>query len=127
MNINFELYNYKKHLMNFLNEGGSLFMYPLLAILILILVLLVKGLIDKKDNSEIISLTSSLGLFAIVWSFAAQIIGLMGAFEAIRFAGDISPAVMAEGLRISFIAPIFGMFIFLIGRLGIIVLTILKK
>lgn len=113
--------------MIFLNEGGPLFMYPLLAILILILVLLAKGLTFKKDNNKIISLISSLGLFAIVWAFAGQIIGLMGGFEAIRMAGDISPSVMAAGLRISFMAPLFAMFIFLIGRLGIITLTWMKK
>jgi biopolymer transport protein ExbB/TolQ len=51
----------------------------------------------------------------------------MSAFETIQYVGDISPTVLAAGLRISFIAPVFGILIFLISRLEIFVLTILKK
>jgi hypothetical protein len=113
--------------LSILSEGGSFFMYPLLLILILELILFVLEIVKKENTQKTISLINSISLFAIVWGFLGQIIGLMSAFESIQYAGDISPAVLAAGLRISFIAPVFGILIFLISRLEIFVLTILKK
>ena len=102
-------------------------MYPLLFIIILILILIAKGFIQKGSVEKTISLISSIALFAIVWGFLGQIIGLIGAFDSIEAVGDVSPAVFAGGLKVAFLAPVFGMFAFLIGRLGIILLTWMKK
>jgi len=102
-------------------------MYPLLIILILIIILIVKGFLQKGSVSKTISLISSISLFALVWGFLGQIIGLIGAFDAIESYGDVSPAMLAGGLKIAFLAPVFGMFSFLVGRLGIIVLTWMQK
>ena len=110
-----------------LNEGGPFFMYPLFFIIILLLVLIVKGFLQKESVEKTISLISSIALFAIVWGFLGQIIGLIGAFDAIESVGDVSPAVLAGGLKVAFLAPVFGMFAFLVGRLGIIILTWMKK
>jgi hypothetical protein len=102
-------------------------MYPLLFIIILIVILIAKGFIQKGSLEKTMSLISSISLFAIVWGFLGQIIGLIGAFDSIEAVGDVSPAVLAGGLKIAFLAPVFGMFAFLIGRLGIILLTWMKK
>lgn len=110
-----------------LNEGGPFFMYPLLFIIILIVILIAKGFIQKGSLEKTMSLISSISLFAIVWGFLGQIIGLIGAFDSIEAVGDVSPAVLAGGLKVAFLAPVFGMFAFLIGRLGIILLTWMKK
>lgn len=113
--------------LSILNEGGPIFMYPLLLILILIIILIVKGFLNKGNLKRTLSLISSIALFAVVWGFLGQIIGLISAFDAIQAAGDISPAILAAGLRVSFLAPVFGLFIFLVGRLGIIILTWIQK
>jgi len=113
--------------MSVLNQGGPVFMYPLVCMLILILVLFVKELVKRVHLKTASNLISNISLFAIAWGFLAQIIGLMSALEAIQMASDISPTILAAGLRISFIAPVFGIIIFLIGRLGIIVLTWMQK
>lgn len=113
--------------MNLLNQGGSFFMYPLVLMLLLIVILFVKELIKKGNFKKVKSLIASISLFAIVWGFLGQIIGLMSAFDAIQAAGDISLGILAAGLKISFYAPAFGMLIFLVGRLGIIILTWMKK
>ena len=110
-----------------LNEGGSYFMYPLLFILILVLVLIVKGFLQKGNSQKAIRLISSITLFGLVWGFTGQVLGLIGAFDAIELARNISPSVLAGGLKVSFLAPLFGMIIFLIGRLGIIILTWIQK
>jgi len=111
-----------------LNEGGPFFMYPILIILILIVVLIAIGIINRKeDNSKTISLISSFGLFIVAWGFLGQTIGLITAFDSIEAVGDISMVVLAGGLKISLLTTVFGIVTFLISRIGIIVLTILKK
>lgn len=113
--------------MNLLNEGGPIFMYPLLALLILVLILLAKGFSKKERVTKTIKLVSSITLFALVWGFLGQIIGLITAFDAIQMEGDMPFGVLAGGLKISFLTPAFGSVVFLIGRLGIILLTFLQK
>jgi len=63
----------------------------------------------------------------LVWGFLGHIIGLIGAFDAIEAVGEVSQGVMAAGIKISLIVPVFGSFIFLVGRLGIIILTWMQK
>lgn len=110
-----------------LNEGGPFFMYPLFLILILLIILIVKGFLQKGSQEKTMSLISSIALFAIVWGFLGQIIGLIGAFDSIEAVGDVSPGVLAGGLKVAFLAPVLGMFAFLVGRLGIIILTWMRR
>ncbi len=110
-----------------LNDGGPIFMYPLLIILILVLILIVKGFLKKGSTTKTISLISSITLFALVWGFLGHIIGMIGAFDAIESMGSVSQEIMAAGIKISLIVPVFGSFIFLVGRLGIIILTWMQK
>ncbi|MDV7187648.1 MotA/TolQ/ExbB proton channel family protein [Lutibacter sp. TH_r2] len=110
-----------------LNEGGPLFMYTTLFLLIVILALLIRGFIKTKARQKTITLVSSISLFVLVWGFLGQMIGLITAFDAIEAAGDISPAMLAGGLKIAILSPLFGMVVFLIARIGIIILNVLKK
>lgn len=111
-----------------LNEGGPFFMYPILFVLILIIILTVKGIINRKgDNSKTISLISSFGLFIVAWGILGQTIGLITAFDAIESAGDVSMGMMAGGLKVSLLTTLFGLFTFIISRIGIIVLTLIQK
>jgi len=110
-----------------LNEGGPFFMYPLLLILILVLILIVKGFLKKGTIDKTISLISSITLFALVWGFLGHIIGMIGAFDAIESMGSVSQEVFAAGIKVSLLVPVFGSFIFLVGRLGIIILTWIQK
>lgn len=102
-------------------------MYPLLLLLIIVVILFVKELVKKDQFKKTSKLLSAIGSFAVVWGFLGQILGLMAAFDAIQAAADISPAIMAEGLQVSFYAPIFGVVVFLIAKLEVIVLTWMQK
>jgi len=110
-----------------LNEGGPLFMYTTLTLLIVIIAILIWGFLKPTNRSKAITLVSSVSLFVLVWGFLGQMIGLITAFDAIEAAGDISPAMLAGGLKIAILSPLFGMFVFLIARVGIIILNLLKK
>ena len=110
-----------------INEGGPFFMVPIVFLLLAILLLTIFGLVKRDNSKKIISLISSLSLFVLVWGFLGQAIGLISAFDTIQSLGNISTDVLAGGLKITFLPVVFGMFTFLIGRVGIIILTLLHK
>ena len=110
---------------NLFKMGGPLFMGILTAILCIILVIAVFYLFiivrkDYKDLTETrkrLKYIRSLGLFGLVMGALGQMIGLYSAFSAIEMAMDISPAIMAGGLKVSMITTMYGMLIFLIAYL----------
>lgn len=113
---------------NLISQGGFVFMLPILAMLILIIVLIVKGILNKEnDNAKTISLIFSIGLFTLVWGVLGQVIGLIGGFDAIEAAGNVSPGMLASGLKVSFLTTLFGLIVFLVARLGIIFLIWKRK
>ncbi len=112
---------------NLLYDGGPIFMYPTLVMLIICILLIAKGLIKGDSNSKIQKLLNSISLFALVWGFLGHLIGMIGGMDAISMANDISTGVLATGIKISLLSPSFGMVVFLIARLGIIGLILKKK
>ena len=127
----FESNNFKTILMkfliiDFLNEGGPLFMYTTLAILITCLILIVKEYITKNESKKTFNTIKSLSLFVLVWGFLGSLIGLTGAFDAISMQGNVSPEILAAGLKIALLSPIFGTLSFLIVRIGILLLQLKK-
>lgn len=123
----YELKNYIKMILNRILEGGPFFMVPIVLLMIVILLLIIKGVVKRENVDKNISLIASLSLFVLVWGFLGQSIGLIGAFDVIQSRGDISFEILAAGLKVSFLPVVFGMFAFLIGRAGIILLTLLGK
>ncbi|WP_298368199.1 MotA/TolQ/ExbB proton channel family protein [uncultured Lutibacter sp.] len=110
-----------------LDEGGPLFMYTTLFILIVIIALLIRGFVKPTTRDKTVTVVSSISLFVLVWGFLGQMIGLITAFDAIQAMGDVSPSILAGGLKVAILSPLFGMIVFLIARIGIIILNILKK
>lgn len=110
-----------------LNEGGPIFMYTTLILLLVIITLLIRGFIKPLTRDKTITIVSSISLFVLVWGFTGQMIGLIGAFDAIEVRGNVSPAILAGGLKVAILSPLFGMFVFLIARIGITILNIVKK
>ncbi|HEY9117051.1 MAG TPA: MotA/TolQ/ExbB proton channel family protein, partial [Roseivirga sp.] len=64
-----------------------------------------------------IRLIKELGLFALIIGLLASAIDLMGAFQAIEMAGDVSPSVLAGGLKITFISSVYGLMIYALSLL----------
>lgn len=112
--------------MNFIMEGGPLFMVPLLGLLIVIAILFFKGLKDNLEKTT--KLMNSLSLFAFVFGVLGFVVGLISALEIIS-AGqqNISTKILAGGLKVGLLSPAFGMVVFLIGKLFTIILTWKKK
>jgi biopolymer transport protein ExbB/TolQ len=112
---------------NLLNEGGPLFMYTNL-ILLIVCILLIIGAFTKKEQAEKMThLIKHISLFALVWGFLGFFIGMIYAFDSISLSNDIAPSVLAGGLKIGLLSPSFGLVVFLIARAGIIALVLKKK
>ncbi len=112
---------------NFLNEGGPMFMYPMLLMLIICIALIVKVFLKGDENQKTTSLIKHISLFALVFGFLGFMLGMIGAFDAMAIATSIAPSVLAGGLKIALLTPTFGMLVFLIARLGLIGLTFKNK
>jgi hypothetical protein len=104
--------------------GGPLFMSILSIIFLTILFIAGKKIYDLvsnsgKDTSKQMDVSSvlQLGIFAAVFGIFGQCIGLFQAFMAIEEAGDISPAMIFGGLKVSMITTLYGLLIFLISFL----------
>lgn len=109
------------------NDGGPIFTYTIFILLIVILALFVKGLMDKGDNKKMIDLIASFGWFAVAWGFLGRTFGLIKAFDMVGAAGELTPSLLAEGLKMALIDPLFGLIVFLIARAAIIFLISLQK
>ena len=109
------------------NDGGPFFTYPIFAMLILIIVLFVRELINKGDYSKTRELMIHIGWFAVAWGFLGRTFGLIDAFDAVAAQGELTPKLLAHGLKMALIDPLFGIVTFLIARLGIIILIWKRK
>lgn len=100
--------------------GGPLFMGILTLIFIcMICVSVINGLPVLRGGMEDLEMAvrkiayiKSVGLFALVMGILGQLIGLYSAFQAIETAGDISPALVAGGFRVSMITTLYGFVIY---------------
>lgn len=101
----------------------TILFFIILAIAIYNLIIILRG--DFKDINETrkkLKYLKSIGLFAFISGILGQLIGLFSALSAIEQAMDISPAILAGGLKISMIPPIYGILILLISYIFWIIL-----
>lgn len=108
------------------SEGGPFFMSLILICLLLSIFLLVKGFISLKKNKSqsqrMLDLTVDVSLLGLVIGFFASVIGLITAFDSVEAIGNPSPALFAGGLKVSLLTATFGLFSFIIARIGILIL-----
>ncbi|MFK2820903.1 MotA/TolQ/ExbB proton channel family protein [Flavobacteriaceae sp. LMIT009] len=109
-------------------EGGPFFMSIILLCLILIFYFIAKGFLSK-DNVEKtkknIALIADVSLLGLVIGFFSSIIGLITAFDSLEaINGMANSGVFAAGLKVSFLSTVFGTLVFIIGRIGILILRL---
>ena len=94
-------------MINLFFEGGILFMSVISFFLIM------TG-VSFYTHSEKLKTYGNLGL---VSGLLGSFIGLYSAFNFIQLAGNVSPAVLAGGLRVALICSIYGIIVYVISRL----------
>ncbi|AUC81228.1 MotA/TolQ/ExbB proton channel family protein [Lacinutrix sp. Bg11-31] len=113
-------------------EGGPVFMSLILICLLLSIFFIIKGFLSLKANEAVsikmIKLTVDSSLLGLVLGFLGSVIGLITAFDSIQSMGNVDPNIFAGGLKVSLLTATFGLFSFVVARVGILVLrSAIKK
>jgi hypothetical protein len=114
------------------NEGGPVHMTLILGCLVLTIFFLVKAFMsntnDHAQTKKMMRLVAEVGLLGLVIGFFASIVGMIESFDAIEgFGGDISPGILAGGIKVSFLTILFGTFTFIVSRIGLLILKWKQK
>ncbi len=108
------------------NEGGPFFMSLILICFLLSIFLLIKGFVslgkNKIQSEKMLRLTVDTSLLGLVIGFLGSVIGLITAFDSVEAMGDPNPAIFAGGIKVSLLTATFGLFSFIIARVGILIL-----
>lgn len=117
--------------LNIFMDGGPLMMSLILIALLLSVVFLVMGFVNLKKNpsksKKMLNLVGHSSLLGLVLGFFGSVLGLISAFDTIESMGDISSGMLASGLKISLLTTTFGLFVFIVSRIGMIILKSLQN
>jgi mannose/fructose/N-acetylgalactosamine-specific phosphotransferase system component IID len=116
-----------KSILGKLNDGGPIFTYSILILLLIMIILVVKAFVDKDYSRKTRALVASMAWFALAWGYLGRTFGLIMAFDNIAAAGEITPQHMAGGLKMALVGPLCGLTAFLVARLGIFLLQLKAK
>lgn len=116
---------------NRFTEGGPLFMSLILISLLLSIFFIIRGFLNlKKDEAvskRMLSLATDASLLGLALGFLGSVLGLIQAFDVVQSLGDIDSGVMAGGFKVSLLTATFGLFTFVISRIGILILRWIQK
>jgi hypothetical protein len=114
---------------NLFTDGGTLFMSLILICLLASLVFLVKGFTSINKSKALahksLKLVVDLSLLGLVVGFLGSVLGLITAFDSVEAMGNPDPSIFAGGLKVSLLTATFGLFTFIIARIGIVVLRLM--
>lgn len=114
------------NLLNTIRLGGPFITVPIMIIIVASVIIFIKALKNNNfDNT--ISLLKSLGWLSIAIGYLGRTIGLIMAFDKIAASGDLTPSLLADGIRIAILTPFFGIAAFIIARIFVIVLIMKRK
>lgn len=106
-------------------RGEPLFMSVLtLLLFVIVTISITLGIFISRDKAtnvshiqQYFSYLNSVGLFTLFFGLFTQLLGLYGAFTAIREWGSVSPTMLSTGLWTSSIPSLYGLLIFLFSYL----------
>ncbi|NOQ26665.1 MAG: hypothetical protein GQ564_15000 [Bacteroidales bacterium] len=105
-------------------EGGPAFMSVIYAMWIVVIFIVIRFLInyfsDKKDLQKLTKQNSIIlfvGSFTFLLGLTGQMIGMYHALDSVQKAGDIQLSLIAGGIRVTLIAPLYGFGLLLISSI----------
>lgn len=112
-------------------EGGSLFMSLILICLLISIFFTVKSILkirtDKEASKKILKHISDSGTLGLALGVMGAFIGLVSAFDVLEATGAAEPSIIAGGLKVALLSPLFGLFTFSVSKLAILILRIIQK
>ena len=118
-------------LLNRFLEGGALFMSLILICLLLSIYFMTRGFLSVKTNpvlsKKMLALINDSGTLGLALGFFSAFLGLITGFDAIEASGNAEPAILAGGIKVALLSPLFGLFTFIVSRVGMLLLRLLQK
>ncbi|WP_010662349.1 MotA/TolQ/ExbB proton channel family protein [Marinilabilia salmonicolor] len=113
-------------------EGGALFMTLIFLMWVAVIALCIVFWRKRKkaDRRTLVRLNEGIlftGSLAFLLGILGQVLGMFEALNVIGEMGDVSANMIAAGLRVSFIAPLYGFVLFILsGILWFVFRSLLK-
>jgi hypothetical protein len=118
-------------LFNRFMEGGTLFMSLILVCLLLSIYFSAKSFFNLRSNIEIskkmLNNIGNSGTLGLALGVMGAFIGLITAFDVLEATGAAEPAIVAGGLKVALLSPLFGLFTFSVSKFSILILQIIQK
>ena len=112
-------------------EGGSLFMSLILICLLMSIFFTVKSILkiktDKEVSKKILKHISDSGTLGLALGVMGAFLGLISAFDVLEASGAAEPAIIAGGVKVALLSPLFGLLTFSFSKLAILILRIIQK
>ena len=112
-------------------EGGALFMSLILICLLLSIYFMVNSFLtintNKENSKRMLKHIGDSGTLGLALGVLGALIGLITAFDVIEATGGAAPAIIAGGLKVAILSPLFGLFTFSFAKLSILVLRLIQK
>ncbi|MEE2771426.1 MAG: MotA/TolQ/ExbB proton channel family protein [Bacteroidota bacterium] len=112
-------------------EGGPFPMTLILLLFFLMIFFIIRSALKLRalpqSFRKSVSLVNQVALLAVIIGLFFQLIGLIQVFDAFESLGNLQPALLAGGLKVTLLPPIFGGLTFIIGRMATFILNWLRK
>lgn len=113
-----------------LYEGGPM-MYVILICFLLALGFIGFAFYKRKTNTRLaakmIKLACESSLLALVIGCLGSIIGVIQIFDFVESVGNVAPDLFSGGLKVSLLTITFGLFSFVIARIGVLIYNWTQK
>ena len=112
-------------------EGGALFMSLILICLLISIFFTIKSILkiktDKEASKKILKHISDSGTLGLALGVMGAFLGLVSAFDVLEATGAAEPSLIAGGLKVALLSPLFGLFTFSVSKLAILILRVIQK
>lgn len=112
-------------------EGGALFMSLILICLLISIFFTIRGVYNLEKKPELskrmLALINDCGILAFIIGFFSAFLGLITGFDVLEATGDARPDIIAGGIKVALLSPLFGLFTFGISKIGIILIRLMHK
>jgi hypothetical protein len=90
-----------------------------------------KSFLNIKSNVEIskkmLKHISDSGTLGLALGVMGAFLGLITAFDVLEATGEAQPGIIAGGLKVALLSPLFGLLTFSVSKLSILILRIIQK
>jgi len=112
-------------------EGGFLGMTLVFLCLVLGIFFTIKAFSNLKSDlptfTKYKKLVNQVVLLGLVISFLNSLLGLIQAFDSLEATGGADPAIVAGGLKVTLLSPLFGLLVFVLGYTATFILSWMRK